>query len=175
MIGAVLIEDGSKVLATAGITRNNGEAYDYVNGGFACKSADCKAEALATTLSWGLMFVAPKAPNLSKTTASVGTVGDVAIADGITQVYSRPSGATTPAQRASVQGKPCVDCGITTSRQVADHKDPLLKEYYRTGTIDLDRMRRLDSVQSQCPTCSARQGADMSRLSREIKAYLGIM
>jgi len=88
--------------------------------------------------------------------------------------YARPNGATTTAQRASVQGKSCVDCGATTNRQVADHKEPLVKEYYRTGTIDKDRMRSLDSVQSQCPTCSAKQGADMSRFSREMKKEHGL-
>ncbi|WP_437955463.1 RHS repeat-associated core domain-containing protein [Sorangium sp. So ce119] len=79
--------------------------------------------------------------------------------------YKRPSGATTPAQRASVQGKPCVDCGAVTPKQVADHKTPLVKEHYATGTIDKTRMRSVDAVQPQCPTCSARQGADMSRYS----------
>ncbi|XWJ68823.1 RHS repeat-associated core domain-containing protein [Sorangium cellulosum] len=86
--------------------------------------------------------------------------------------YKRPSGATTPAQRASVQGKPCVDCGALTSRQVADHKTPLVKEHYETGTIDKTRMRSVDAVQPQCPTCSARQGADMSRYSGEQRQLL---
>ena len=92
----------------------------------------------------------------------------------ITKAYKRPSGATTKAQRESVQGKPCVDCGVTTSKQVADHKDPLVREYYRTGTIDKTRMRDVDSVQPQCPTCSARQGAEMSRFSRQMKKEHGL-
>lgn len=54
----------------------------------------------------------------------------------ITKAYTRPSGATTKAQRQSVQGKPCVDCGKATSKQFADHKDPLVKEYYENGVID---------------------------------------
>jgi hypothetical protein len=86
--------------------------------------------------------------------------------------YKRPSGATTPAQRASVQGKPCVDCGAVTPKQVADHKTPLVKEHYETGAIDTTRMRSVDAVQPQCPTCSARQGADMSRYSREQRRLL---
>lgn len=49
----------------------------------------------------------------------------------ITKPYKRPSGATTKAQRESVQGKPCVDCGATIQKQYADHKDPLVKEYYQ--------------------------------------------
>jgi RHS repeat-associated protein len=89
-----------------------------------------------------------------------------------TAPYKRPSGATTPAQRASVQGKPCVDCGAVTPKQVADHKTPLVKEHYETGTIDTMRMRSADAVQPQCPTCSARQGAEMSRYSREQRQLL---
>ena len=83
------------------------------------------------------------------------------------RLYKRPSGATTPAQRAAVQGKPCVDCGSVTPKQVADHKRPLVKEHYETGHIDTSQMRSLDAVQPQCPTCSGRQGADLSRYSRE--------
>jgi RHS repeat-associated protein len=91
----------------------------------------------------------------------------------ITKPYKRPSGATTVEQRASVQGQPCVDCGAVTSKQVADHKIPLVKEYYETGTIDTTRMHSLDAVQPQCPTCSARQGAEMSKYSKQMKKELG--
>jgi RHS repeat-associated protein len=90
-----------------------------------------------------------------------------------TTPYKRPSGATTPQQRASVQGKPCVDCGAVTPKQVADHKTPLVKEHYETGSIDKTRMRSTEAVQPQCPTCSNRQGAGMSRYSREMKENLG--
>lgn len=91
----------------------------------------------------------------------------------ITEPYKRPSGATTPQQRASVQGKACVDCGKVTSKQVADHKKALVEEYYETGTIDKKRMRELDAVQPQCPTCSAKQGAEKSMYSKEKKKELG--
>ena len=57
---------------------------------------------------------------------------------------------------------------------VADHKKPLVKEYYETGTIDKKKMRSVDAVQPQCPTCSAKQGADMSRYSKEQKKALGL-
>src|SRR5690606_14604882 len=92
----------------------------------------------------------------------------------ITAAYRRPSGATTAEQRASVQGKPCVDCGSVTSKQVADHKTPLVKEYYEKGAIDTQKMRSPDAVQPQCPTCSARQGAEMSRFSRQQKKDRGL-
>ncbi|WP_437784541.1 RHS repeat-associated core domain-containing protein [Sorangium sp. So ce1097] len=105
---------------------------------------------------------------MSQGSGSKGPQGTPSASKGETKAtvrYKRPSGATTPAQRASVQGKPCVDCGAVTPRQVADHKTPLVKEHYETGTVDKTRMRSVDAVQPQCPTCSARQGADMSRYS----------
>jgi RHS repeat-associated protein len=106
---------------------------------------------------------------------SGGVLGKVAkkVPD-ITTPYKRPSGATTNAQRESVQGKPCVDCGATTPTQYADHKDPLVEEYYRSGTIDKTRMRDTDSVQPQCPTCSNKQGAKLSRYSRQQKKDRGL-
>ncbi|MBW9210506.1 HINT domain-containing protein [Mumia sp. zg.B21] len=108
------------------------------------------------------------------TCSIAGAAGGADDAANITKRYSRPSGATTPAQREAVQGKPCVDCGEIAERQVADHIDPLVKEYYRTGAIDRDRMRSLDAVQPQCPTCSSRQGAAMSRYSIEMRKQLGL-
>lgn len=92
----------------------------------------------------------------------------------ITKPYKRPSGATTKEQRESVQGKPCVDCGNTTSKQYADHKEPLVKEYYRSGTIDKTKMREVDSVQPHCPTCSNKQGAELSQFSKKQKKDLGL-
>lgn len=92
----------------------------------------------------------------------------------ITAPYSRPSGTPTVAQRASVQGKPCVDCGTTAPVQVADHKVPLVQEYYETGAIDMQRAKSVDAVQPQCPTCSARQGAEMSRYSKTKKVEHGL-
>jgi RHS repeat-associated protein len=71
--------------------------------------------------------------------------------------YERPTDATTPAQRASVQNKPCVTCG-TDGKMYADHKTPLVVEQLKKGKIDRARMKSVDAVQSQCPTCSSRQG-----------------
>jgi hypothetical protein len=65
----------------------------------------------------------------------------------IAKPYARPNGATTGAQRASVQGKPCVDCKVVETVQYADHVEPLVVEYYRTGTIDVVRMRSIEAVQ----------------------------
>lgn len=91
----------------------------------------------------------------------------------ISKPYQRPSGATTVAQRAHVQGRPCARCGVTTTRQVAGHRKALVEEYYETGTIDVQRMRSIDAIQPECPGCSAREGAAMSRYSRQMKKELG--
>lgn len=91
-----------------------------------------------------------------------------------TQKYARPSNSTTKAQREFVQGKPCEECGALTPKQYANHRQPLVKEHYETGSIDLARMRKLDSVGSHCPTCSARQGGYLSHYSREMAERLGL-
>jgi hypothetical protein len=86
--------------------------------------------------------------------------------------YVRPTGATTAAQRASVQGLPCVDCGAIADTQVADHINPLVQEWYETGTIDQGFMHSLDAVQPQCPACSAAQGGRLSWYSRGMNNQL---
>ena len=91
---------------------------------------------------------------------------------GDNQPYSRPSNATTPAQRASVQGQPGVDCGASGPMN-ANHIDPLVVQYYRDGAVDTARTRDLSAVNAQCPTCSAVQGAQLSRFSKFMRAILG--
>ena len=87
-------------------------------------------------------------------------------------IYKRPSNATTPAQRASVQNKPCVDCGGTSPTMRADHKTPLVEEHYTTGTIDKTKMRSLEAVQPQCESCSNSQGGKMSAYSKKMKKII---
>ena len=87
--------------------------------------------------------------------------------------YKRPTNSTTKAQRQSVQGKPCTVCGNVTPKQFADHIKPLVKEHYETGTVDLTRMRSVESVQPNCPSCSGRQGADLRRYSIEQREIHG--
>jgi RHS repeat-associated protein len=89
-----------------------------------------------------------------------------------TTPYKRPSNATTSKQRASVQGKPCVKCGTTTPKQVAGHKQALVREHYENGSIDKQKMRSLEAVQPECPTCSNKEGAEMSRYSSTMKSKL---
>jgi RHS repeat-associated protein len=111
--------------------------------------------------------VADEAVQLTK---AVDNISDVKI----TNAYRRPNNATTAEQRAAVQGKPCVTCGITEGKRIADHKVPISMEFYRTGKIDLERMRSVNSVQPQCATCSARQGAEMSKYSKQQKVKHGL-
>ncbi|MEP3383934.1 MAG: RHS repeat-associated core domain-containing protein, partial [Flavobacteriaceae bacterium] len=88
------------------------------------------------------------------------------------QLYKRPNNATTPAQRASVQNKPCVDCGGTSPTMRADHKTPLVEEHYTTGTINKTKMRSTEAVQPQCETCSNSQGGKMSAYSKQMKKII---
>jgi RHS repeat-associated protein len=86
--------------------------------------------------------------------------------------YKRPNNATTQEQRDSVQNKPCATCGATGQKNNADHKDPLVKEYYRNGTIDEDKMRSPGAVQPQCQNCSNQQGGWLSNFSKKMKKAL---
>lgn len=87
--------------------------------------------------------------------------------------YSRVSAAgPTSAQKASVQGQPCVVCGETTPKMVADHIDALAVEHYRTGTNDISKQTSTIAVQPHCPTCSRSQGGQMSDFSKKTKAKL---
>jgi hypothetical protein len=49
---------------------------------------------------------------------------------------------------------------------IAGHKKALVEEYHETGTIDRRRMRSLGAVQSECGSCSNKEGGMMSRYSR---------
>jgi RHS repeat-associated protein len=104
-----------------------------------------------------------------KTTVTTNAPAEAPVTN---EIYSRPNNATTPAQRASVQGETCVDCGGTSEPMVADHKTPLVQEHYETGTINTEAMRSVDAVQPQCTTCSAKQGAEMSKYSKDMKKII---
>ncbi|WP_143394949.1 hypothetical protein [Flavobacterium sp. 2] len=60
----------------------------------------------------------------------------------------------------------------TSTPMVANHITPLVEEHYKTGTIDLVKMRSVDAVNSQCTTCSASQGGQMSAFSKLMKATI---
>lgn len=75
-------------------------------------------------------------------------------------------------QKTSVQKKPCVDCGTVTDKQIADHKDPLVVQYYRDGAIDYEKQKKIDAVQPHCPKCSSTQGGQLSAFSRRMKRII---
>jgi hypothetical protein len=103
-----------------------------------------------------------------------GWSSDDLIRPSITKPYSRPANATTQGQRADVQGRPCATCSTLATRMNANHIEPLVEEYYRTGAIDMEKMRSLDAVNTHCPTCSARQGAYLSAFSKRMKQLYGL-
>jgi len=106
--------------------------------------------------------------------AKIGSeVGSKINSPVIKEPYSRPLNATTSVQKGSVQGFPCTTCGQMAPKMFADHKNPLVKEYYETGKIDLNRMRDIKSVQPQCPTCSNKQGGELSNYSKQMKQKYG--
>nr|WP_269746280.1 polymorphic toxin type 10 domain-containing protein [Leptospira kirschneri] len=131
-------------------------------------------QAKAYTMSAVLGGAATKALGSRLPKPNVNVPGSSGTSFKITTPYKRPEGATTVAQRKSVQGKACVDCGELTSKQIADHKNPLVKEYYETGTIDKAKMKSIDAVQPQCPTCSVKQGVEMRKYSMEKRKELGL-
>lgn len=74
------------------------------------------------------------------------------LGDNVAGPYVRPVGAgPTAAQKASVQGKPWVDCGVLSKNQVADHIDPLVAQHYRTGSVNIQQQSSLGAVQPHCP------------------------
>jgi hypothetical protein len=100
--------------------------------------------------------------------------GDRPVRPNITKPYSRPPNATPKRLRLSAQGQPRENCGTFAPKMYVNHIEPLVQEYYRTGTIDTDRMRSPDAVNAHCPTCSAREGGVMANFSKLMKALLGL-
>ena len=66
-----------------------------------------------------------------------------------------------------------MECRAINETQVADHIYPLVREWYETGAINLERMRALDAVQPMCPACSASQGGQLSWWSRAMRELFG--
>ena len=111
------------------------------------------------------------------------TVNDYGVPDknafepksGITKKYSRNSACgPNAAQTASVQNKPCAVCGQTANKMVADHKDALVVEHYRTGTNDVAHQSSVAAVQLHCPSCSRKQGGQASAFSKCMANKLGL-
>jgi filamentous hemagglutinin len=89
----------------------------------------------------------------------------------VNEPYERPSGATTIAQRASVQGFPCPDCGAT-GNMVANHINPLVVQYYTQGYLNPEEYTSLEAVGPQCPSCSAAQGGVLSNWSQQVNSLI---
>ncbi|WP_256258143.1 RHS repeat domain-containing protein, partial [Burkholderia ubonensis] len=77
-------------------------------------------------------------------------------------------------QTASVQGVPCVVCGTVAPTMIADHKDALVVEYYRSGGNNAAAQSAVTAVQPHCPLCSRRQGGMASAFSKCMKDKLGL-
>ncbi|QRY55551.1 DUF6443 domain-containing protein [Sphingobacterium siyangense] len=110
-----------------------------------------------------------KSANVNSTKAVAKPTVEAPVTDVL---YKRPNNATTAAQRKSVQGKPCVDCGGKSKPMVANHKKALVEEHYTTGKIDLKKMRSLNAVNSHCLTCSRKQGGVLSNYSKKMKKII---
>lgn len=91
----------------------------------------------------------------------------------IKKPYARPFG-TTKAQRDSAKGKACANCGTVTPNQIADHKKPLVVEYYETGTNNPVLQKSVGAVQAHCPSCSNMQGGLLSAFSQRMRRKLGL-
>ncbi|PZR03170.1 MAG: hypothetical protein DI536_36280 [Archangium gephyra] len=114
-------------------------------------------------------------PAKSTNGLKAGVPGPEFKAGNVTEDYVRPRAAgPTAEQRASVQGKPCVDCQVITPNQVADHIDPLSVEFFRTGKNDVKHQSSTKAVQPHCPTCSAIQGGQLSAFVARMRALLGL-
>ncbi|GFM77814.1 hypothetical protein PSCICM_36330 [Pseudomonas cichorii] len=94
---------------------------------------------------------------------------------GITTPYKRGAECgPTKEQTLEVQGLACARCGTKAPKMVADHKDALVVEYYRTGSNDVANQTSLSAIQPHCPTCSRQQGGHASAFSKCMKGKLGI-
>lgn len=113
--------------------------------------------------------------NCGGSTPKSGVPGDDFVPNpNVTDPYARPSAAgPNAAQKASVQGKPCVDCGAVTPNQVADHIDPLVVQHYREGAVNVQQQSQVSAVQPHCPACSASQGGQLGAFGRRMREFFG--
>jgi RHS repeat-associated protein len=90
----------------------------------------------------------------------------------VTAPYSRPTNPTA-AQRKSVQGRPCSNCQTVEDKMIADHKRPMVEEYYSTGRIDLNNAKTIEAVQPHCSSCSVQQSILARAYGAFMRAVLG--
>ena len=145
--------------------------HEFLSGLECGRVGDCAG---ATSQSWVYKYAKGLGMAVSIINGSNFSYLDDAAIGGAITAYKRPSGATTPEQRQSVQGQPCARCGEPADKMFAGHKKALVEEHYETGTIDRMRMRSKDAVQAECPSCSGREGAQLKQYSLKKKRELGI-
>ncbi len=175
--GGVKVWLGYQLAQAGAVVGGFGGAVTVSSAGAASPVSVPAATAGAAMVTAGVALMGSGAKDVvlgTKTAVDTFRKDDASSKPSFSTPYKRPSRATTPAQRKSVQGKPCVDCGAQEDKMIADHKQPLVKEYYETGTIDKVRMRSKDAVQSQCPRCSNEQGGKMSAYSKAKKKEHGL-
>ena len=90
---------------------------------------------------------------------------------------SQTSGSSALAARQTGEGKPCPTCGKTQisgtkTAPSPQHEPPLVKHYYEQGGHSMTNAERAkyarESINgTQCLTCQRKEGASMSRYSRE--------
>jgi hypothetical protein len=57
----------------------------------------------------------------------------------------------------------------------ADHKIPLVREWYNNFKINMTRAKSLDAVQPQCKACSDQQGGEMSAWAKYAEKAWGLI
>ncbi|MCD9574165.1 RHS repeat domain-containing protein [Flavobacterium soyae] len=80
-------------------------------------TADAIDEGISIVGSGAAGGVALKAESAAKVRVNIASEAEN-VAPVTDKIYKRPNNATTPAQRASVQGKPCVHCGGTSTPMI---------------------------------------------------------
>ncbi len=58
---------------------------------------------------------------------------------------------------------------------VADHKVPLVVEWYQNFKINLTRAKSVDAVQPQCRSCSDRKGGRMRAFAQRAARAFGLI
>ncbi len=55
---------------------------------------------------------------------------------------------------------------------VANHKESLVEQHYKNGSVDKAAMHELGSVEPHCLSCSVKQGGFLSSFSKQMKKLI---
>ncbi len=174
-LGQEVLDKGAQALGALGTGIAAGWAH--TSGAFDALANACGQAACLTGFQQppggALKNFADNASSGGQNNAAPNQNSGNASSNGPTGPYKRPTNATTPEQRESVQGKPCATCGKDQGQKNnADHIDPLVEQHYRGG-IDQKKMRDVNSVRPQCQDCSNQQGGFLSGFSRAMRKLFG--